>query len=178
MPEVNTEEIMNEIKKKVEERGLTDDVLSFDDIEAEDIEEDMGGFIDQDDFEMNCEYEINRLQAFTELSRQSSRLPAAVNYGNNFKYFIKRVLRKIKSFFTFRKRQEAFDLNVAKSLNQVEKFISEEYKYEIPGNSKLMNKKEEWEYYDNYDRIIGDLQNKIASLEVEIQKLKDDNNAK
>lgn len=178
MPEVNTQEIINEIKKKTEERGLTDDVLSFDDVVVEEIDEARENAIDEDDYELNCGYDLGKLGAFTELTRRTSRVAPVVDYGNKFKFVIKRILRKLKSIFTFRKRQQNFDLNVAKSLNQIEKFINEEYRYDASKKSELMNKKEEWDYFNNMDKLIGDLQNKIASLEVEIEKLKEESNEK
>lgn len=112
---INVQKIVEEIRKEIEEKGYTEDMLSFHEIPIENE-------LLTDEFQMS-EWKNN-------LKMANAR--CQINYyreipQTGIKKFIKRVIRKLAGFLIIPIIEEQNDFNayVVRCLNQVDKLIDE-----------------------------------------------------
>ena len=115
--QINVESIMKEIKKEIEVKGYTNDLLSFDDVVV-----DVGAMnvknkikFNEDIYVANHEWEVN---------------PYRPLQGNKVTVFFKKVIRKLVYFFVepIVMAQDGFNASIVRMMNQMNCYIEEKDK--------------------------------------------------
>lgn len=117
MQEINIEEIMQEIREEIKEKGYKESDLSFLDIPVK----------SQNEVRMEEQFSEQRLRELLHLVNVSTDVRYYRNYtGNFFKTFIKKVIRKILAplLFPLCQEQEQYNSSVTRTLNQMYQYIS------------------------------------------------------
>ncbi len=161
---IDIEKIMGEIRQNIEDRGYTQEMLKFDEIDTQSY--------DQDSLELTEDYSQERLIREIDQARDTCRLAPVEYTDNKFKYFVKRVLRKADSVIRFQKHQTNFNLNTAKSLNQIEKYILLNDETPMRGAVQESPMEKQMRFYKNTEELIERLENRIALLETEVDELR------
>jgi hypothetical protein len=115
---VNVEKIMEEIRREIKEKGLSNDLLSFEDIPVPDkisTLTDAIGVFDRQNF-------LNSNKVLNNSYRVSLWQPL---YGNRLKLFIKKILRQLIRPITqpVIEEQTAFNSAVMRNLNEIRNYI-------------------------------------------------------
>lgn len=107
---------MKEIEENIKERGYTEEVLNFEQIEYD----------RQNTIYTTEEYDFDKLNAYIQNARAGATIPYYRDISNNvIVKFVKRIIRKISCFLIVPivEEQNIFNLNVINSLNQLEQYI-------------------------------------------------------
>ena len=116
--QINVESIMKEIKKEIEVKGYTNDLLSFDDVVV-DVAMNVNKFdkikFNEDIYVANHEWEVN---------------PYRPLQGNKVTVFFKKVIRKLVYFFVepIVMAQDGFNASIVRMMNQMNCYIEEKDK--------------------------------------------------
>lgn len=116
MIEINVEEIMEEIRKDILEKGYTNDMLSFEDIKVQESATDSAKFQMQEMVRelsvVNSNYELHFYREYE---------------GNFIKKLIKKVIRKIIKpiIFPICEEQIRYNVAVTRVLNQMNLYIQD-----------------------------------------------------
>ena len=126
MQEINVEEIMQEIRAEIKEKGYTKDMLSFKDV------------VSDVSTALPVEFDIVELREVIERMNETFDIPWYRDVGGGIKGFIKKVIRKLNMFLIapVTEDQSEFNSRVVNSSNQVLCFIEEQ-------NEKMEELKEE-----------------------------------
>jgi len=113
---INIEEIMAEIKRGIREKGLTADMLSFEDVPYEKpVDMTSGTSVEESDEALRYLNTHYYIQPYKELG------------GNPLKVFFKKVIRKLTKFYVepvvF--EQNEFNANTAKVLNTIRNSVGD-----------------------------------------------------
>lgn len=116
---LNIEEIMSQIKKDIEVKGYTNDLLSFDDVIVDVSSMNVNKFdkvrFNEDLYVANHEWEVN---------------PYRPIQGNKVTVFIKKAIRKCVYFFVepIVMAQDGFNASLVRMMNQMGCYIDEQNK--------------------------------------------------
>ena len=159
--EINIEEIMNEIRKNINERGYSDDIPSFKDISFEIRETEKVQF----DEKLFDSY-LAQVQANCEIQYYEPIKDGSV------KKFIKKVVRKLMSFqlVPMTVQQNTFNSFVLGSLRNVQDYIRSNDRTEI----NVMSQQQEESYFDYHEKPVEHLETKILLLEQKIEQLENE----
>lgn len=121
MQEINIEEIMQQIRAEIKEKGYTNDMLSFNDIVADSVEMNVDKF---DKVLLN--EEIYSLNSFWNVQTEHA-LVSAGGLKTKLSVFIKKVIRKLIRFYIIPivSEQNTFNANVVRTMNLVNCYITE-----------------------------------------------------
>ena len=114
--EINIESIMSDIRKDIQEKGYTNDLLSFDDIIVDTGSIEVTTFdkvkFNEDMYLINHEWDV---QAYRPL------------HGNKLAVFFKKAIRKCVYFFVEQivLSQNGFNASVVRMMNQMDRYIEE-----------------------------------------------------
>ena len=111
--EVNIEKIMSEIRDEIKEKGLTSDMLSFDDVLN------MG-------FHGASDYDERSISSALYSVNGSHTIPVEPPItGNPIAVFVKKLIRKLTRFYVrpARERQNDYNAHVARALNVIGRYI-------------------------------------------------------
>ena len=113
--QINVESIMKEIKKEIEVKGYTNDLLSFDDVVVDVGAMNVNKFDKIKFNEDNHEWEVN---------------PYRPLQGNKVTVFFKKVIRKLVYFFVepIVMAQDGFNASIVRMMNQMNCYIEEKDK--------------------------------------------------
>jgi hypothetical protein len=129
---INIEDIMQEIKADIKEKGYTNDLLSFDDVVIDVSSMNATKFnriqFNEDLYVANHEWEVN---------------PYRPLQGNKVTVFFKKVIRKLVYFFVepIVMAQDGFNASLVRMMNQMSCYIDEQNK-EIEDLKKRIEKLE------------------------------------
>lgn len=120
--EINVEEIMEEIRKNIKERGYDKEPLSFEEVQTSQpaLQGDVG--YNADDFLHELEY-LNH--------NWNNNFQTPVASRNAIATFIKRVIRKCTRFIIFPivNFQNAYNVSNVRCLNQIKEYMAEMDRY-------------------------------------------------
>ena len=121
MQEINIEEIMQQIRAEIKEKGYTNDMLSFNDIVADSVEMNVDKF---DKVLFN--EEIYSLNSFWNIQTEHALVSAGA-LKTKLSVFIKKVIRKLIRFYIIPivSEQNTFNANVVRTMNLVNCYITE-----------------------------------------------------
>ena len=117
--QINVESIMKEIKKEIEVKGYTNDLLSFDDVVVDVGAMNVNKFdkikFNEDIYVANHEWEVNHYRTLQ---------------GNKVTVFFKKVIRKLVYFFVepIVMAQDGFNASIVRMMNQMNCYIEEKDK--------------------------------------------------
>ena len=165
MQNVNTEEIMKQIRAEIKEKGLDSSMLSFEEIP-----------FSPEVSHADTAFQLSSLQQSAEyLSIRNQIEPYKPIEGNFLVVFIKKVIRKLVKFYILPiiTEQNALNLHTANAVQQVQNYISdraEADKIDIPS---LVSRIEELELKQSANRQeMNALRTQIKALQAENQQLK------
>lgn len=161
---INTEEIMDQIRRGIKERGYSEDVLEFDKVET--------AAADSDDYDLHDKYSQETLIRNIDQARDTCRSAPVQYNGNMFKYYVKRIIRKADSIIRFQRHQTNFNLNTAKSLNQIEKYILLNDESPVTGSDGESPLEKQLAFYKNTEELVERLENRVVALEAEVESLR------
>lgn len=166
--EISTEKIMTQIRQKITDEGLTDDMLSFEDISATESSTSL------------CEgYSAALLQSSTEYvsARNQVNLNAPIE-GNFIKILIKKIVKKLVQFYVapIVTEQNALNYHYSNAIMQINGYVQKNSGSDIV---KLSAKVEELEQIQmNNKREIEALTVQINSLKKAIAEFKNERTEK
>ena len=138
---INIEEIMQQIRAEIKEKGYSADMLSFQDVECPAEKE-------------NFHYDEKECLDIVNCVNRDSHIPwtGELNQGG-VKAFVKKIIRKLTGFLIapIVERQNQFNSDVTRSINQFMGYMEQQ-------NEKI----------ENYERDIGLLEEKIAELQKQL----------
>lgn len=117
--QINVQEIMKQIKKDIEVKGYTNDILSFDDVIVDAGSLNANKFdkvkFNEDLYVANHEWEVN---------------PYRPLQGNKISVFFKKAIRKTVYFFVepIVMAQDGFNASLVRLMNQMDCYIDEQNK--------------------------------------------------
>ncbi len=120
--DINIEEIMDEIRQNIKDRGYDKAPVSFEQIEIHSSVLKIGTGYDSDEF-------MNELEFLD--SNCTTSFHVSIAGGNPFSVFIKKVIRKMTRFIVapLVDSQNAYNVSNVKCMNQISEFISEMEQY-------------------------------------------------
>ena len=148
MQNINTEEIMKQIRAEIKEKGLNSSMLSFEEIPFQ-----------PEISRAEQNFQPASLQQSTEyLNIRNQIEPYKPIEGNFLIVFIKKVIRKLMKFYLLPiiTEQNALNLHTANAVNQINCYIQEQQKTDV---SALISR-------------IDALESQIKALQKENQELK------
>ena len=116
MQEINIEQIMEEIRNEIKEKGLTEDMLSFEDAAGDMFAASSNHFsMSQFSREIDHMYERYTIAAWRPLESRPTGL-------------VKKMIRKLTKFYVepIANDQTGFNEHVAKAMNEMRKYIYEQ----------------------------------------------------
>ena len=120
MQNINTEEIMNQIRAEIKEKGLDSSMLSFEEIPFQ-----------QEVSHAEQNFQLASLQQSAEyLNIRNQIEPYKPLEGNFLIVFIKKIIRKLVKFYIMPiiTEQNALNLHTANAVNQMNLYIQEQQK--------------------------------------------------
>ncbi len=153
---INIEEIMAEIKRGIREKGLTADMLSFEDVPYEKpVDMTSGTSVEESDEALRYLNTHYYIQPYKELG------------GNPLKVFFKKVIRKLTKFYVepvvF--EQNEFNANTAKVLNTIRNSVGDAAAPDYSGRIEVLELAQK-ELLNRLDR----LERENAALREELGK--------
>lgn len=116
--EINIEEIMKEIRQEIADKGLTPDMLSFEDVPYQKAQPVSGGGLGSEEAK----------NAMVYLNSHFNLQPYKPLAGNPVAVFFKKVFRKLIKFYIepLAEEQSAFNANTVRMLNAMQQTIEEQ----------------------------------------------------
>lgn len=157
---VNVEEIMSGIRAEIKEKGYSSEMLSFADVPAD---ADTGIYVERFDADMlrgNVQYisTHHRVDPYRPLS------------GNPVAVFLKKVLRKLMSFYVepYAAEQSSLNANIAQAEQQIELYIRES---RMHSTKVLQERIDELELQQKNTKIaMEQMQAQIAALQARLDE--------
>lgn len=114
--EINIEEIMNEIRQNIKERGYDKEPLSFEDVVISEPAVQSAGHFSMDEFITELNY-LNR--------NWNNALNAPVESSNAVAVFVKKLIRKCTRFIVFPivNFQNAYNVSNVRCINQLKEYV-------------------------------------------------------
>ncbi len=165
MQNINTEEIMKQIRAEIKEKGLDSSMLSFEEIPfAQEVSHADGSF------------QLSSLKQSAEyLSIRNQIEPYKPIEGNFLVVFIKKVIRKLVKFYIMpiMTEQNALNLHTANAVQQVSHYIQDRQASDNIDIAALVSRIDELEAKQaaNKQEMIA-LRTQIKALQAENQELK------
>lgn len=152
MKVIDMQQIIKELKEKVEKRNYSDELLKFEDIQVsiKGKEFDRNEFFACLDY-LNCNHEVSY---YMELQ------------GGKIKRLLKKIVRKIIKpvLFPMNYQQNVFNVNIVRCLNCINAFINEYFSVQKTGSK-------ENSFFDYHEKIVEKMETKIFLLEKRIEQL-------
>ncbi len=156
--QINTEEIMEQIRQNIKDRGYQDLDLSFDDVSAN----------DQDKYERP---EYNHIELANEIHRAGSS--RGIEYykpldGSGPKLFLKKIIRKFckPAVAPLVDSQNLFNDATTRALSQIDAYITEQ-----EGGNADKKQADEKAFMEAQEKFTEDLDTRVIQLEQKIETL-------
>lgn len=158
MKEINIEEIMEEIRQKIESRGYCQDIPAFEDISADVCIADIPGFSEKE-----FDSYLEQVKAHCEVQYYEPITDGRI------KKLIKKIMRKLMSFqlVPMTVQQNTFNSFVLGSLRNVQNYIHSNN----CTDQNVMNQRQEEIYFEYHEKLVERLETKILFLEQKIESL-------
>lgn len=162
---INIDEIMNQIRMEIKQKGYQDSMLDFEEIPfAQEISH------------AEHNFELASLQQSSEyLNIRNQIEPYKPIEGNFFIIFIKKILRKLMKFYILpiMTEQNALNLHTANSVNQIQQYINSKSDSDQINLTALVSRIETLELKQSANKQeIQALRSQIKALTAENEKLR------
>ncbi len=134
MQEINTEEIMKQIRKEIQEKGLTEEMLSFEEIPYA-----------EEKFSVQGNFQLQSLQQSAEYLSVRNQIQAEKPIEGNFLVvWVKKLIQKLLKFYILpvMTEQNALNLHTANAVQQISQYIqeTEQERQELKQEIELLKK--------------------------------------